>query len=136
MPRIASVQFSTAGKIYDFIAADLDLAPGDKVIVETERGISLGYIVTAPAEREQSDALAGLASIRRKATPEDLFIVKSNALKEKEAYNFCVSRIMERSMPMKLVQVEYLFDGSKAIFFFTADGRVDFRELVKDLAHT
>ena len=136
MPRIATVQFNTAGKIYDFIASDLDLSPGDKVIVETERGICLGFIVSAPAEREQSEALASLSSIRRKATAEDLFTVKSNTLKEKEAYVFCVSRIMERSMPMKLVQVEYLFDGSKAIFFFTADGRVDFRELVKDLAHT
>ena len=136
MPRIATVQFNTAGKIFDFNASDLDLAPGDKVIVENEKGISLGHVVSAPSERELIDANGNLAAIRRKATDEDLFTVKSNALKEKEAYNFCINRIMERGMPMKLVQVEYLFDGSKAIFFFTADGRVDFRELVKDLAHT
>lgn len=136
MPRIASIQFITAGKMYDFNAGDLDIAPGDKVVVETERGLGLGSVVIAPAEREPGEATASLATIRRKATPEDLATQDRNAAKEKEAYDFCLKRIMERSMQMKLVRVEYLFDGSKAVFFFTADGRVDFRDLVKDLAHT
>jgi cell fate regulator YaaT (PSP1 superfamily) len=136
LPRIASIQFINAGKMYDFSAGDLDIAPGDKVVVETERGLGLGSVVRGPAEREQSDTTAPLATIRRKATQEDLATLERNAAKEKEAYDFCLKRIMERSMQMKLVRVEYLFDGSKAVFFFTADGRVDFRDLVKDLAHT
>ncbi len=136
MPRIATIQFITAGKMYDFNAGDLDIGPGDKVVVETERGLGLGSVVTAPAEREANDSPANLAMIRRKATPEDLLTLERNAIREKEAYDFCLKRIMERGMQMKLVRVEYLFDGSKAVFFFTADGRVDFRDLVKDLAHT
>ncbi len=136
MPRIASIQFITAGKMYDFNVGDLDIAPGDKVVVETERGFGLGSVVRGPVEREPGEATASLSTIRRKATPEDLATLERNAVKEKEAYDFCLKRIMERSMQMKLVRVEYLFDGSKAVFFFTADGRVDFRDLVKDLAHT
>lgn len=136
MPRIATIQFITAGKMYDFNAGDLDLSPGDKVVVETERGLGLGSVVTAPIEREAGETQANLAMIRRTATPEDLLTVERNSIREKEAYDFCLKRIMERGMQMKLVRVEYLFDGSKAVFFFTADGRVDFRDLVKDLAHT
>ena len=135
MPRIVIIQFITAGKLYDFDAGDLDIVPGDKVIVETERGLSIGSVVKAPIECNETDPPAVLTPIRRKATPEDLVTLERNAIKEKEAHDFCMKRIMERSMQMKLVRVEYLFDGSKAIFFFTADGRVDFRDLVKDLAH-
>ncbi|MBI2354924.1 MAG: stage 0 sporulation family protein [Deltaproteobacteria bacterium] len=136
MSRIVTIQFITAGKLYDFNAGDLDIAPGDKVIVETERGLGLGSVVSGPVDRKQGETPAGLATIRRKATPEDLVTLERNIGKEKEAYEFCLRRIMERGMQMKLVRVEYLFDGSKAVFFFTADGRVDFRDLVKDLAHT
>jgi len=136
LPRIVIIQFITAGKLYDFNAADLDLSPGDQVIVETERGLSIGSVVKAPLERPEDETTTTLATIRRKATPEDLVTLEQNAIKEKEAHDFCIKRIMERGMQMKLVQVEYLFDGSKAIFFFTADGRVDFRDLVKDLAHS
>jgi cell fate regulator YaaT (PSP1 superfamily) len=136
LPRIASIQFLTAGKLYDFNAGDLDIAPPDRVIVETERGLGIGSVVSGPTDRAESDIPANLATIRRKATPEDLATLERNIRKEKEAYDFCLKRIMERGMQMKLVRVEYLFDGSKAVFFFTADGRVDFRDLVKDLAHT
>ena len=136
MPRIATIQFLTAGKMYDFNAGNLDISPGDKVVVETERGLGLGSVVTAPDEREADDNQPNLATIRRKATPEDMLTMERNTIREKEAYDFCIKRIMERGMQMKLVRVEYLFDGSKAVFFFTADGRVDFRDLVKDLAHT
>lgn len=136
MPRIAIIQFITAGKLYDFNAGDLDIAPGDKVIVETERGLGLGSVVKGPVEIAESDPPVVLAPIRRKATPEDLVTLERNSRKEQEARDFCIKRIMERGMQMKLVRVEYLFDGSKAIFFFTADGRVDFRDLVKDLAHS
>lgn len=135
VPRIISVQFSAASKLYNFNAADIEIAVGDRVVVETERGLSIAVVMTGPVEL---DAGSGekLVTIIRKATFEDLATVERNAQKEKEAYDFCLRRIVERNMQMKLVKVEYLFDGSKAVFFFTADGRVDFRDLVKDLAHT
>jgi cell fate regulator YaaT (PSP1 superfamily) len=136
LPRIASIQFLPAGKLYDFDAGDLDIKPADRVIVETERGLGIGSVVSGPVERKQDDLPCTLATIRRKATQEDLATLERNNRKEKEAYDFCLKRIMERGMQMKLVRVEYLFDASKAVFFFTADGRVDFRDLVKDLAHT
>ncbi|HLO24469.1 MAG TPA: stage 0 sporulation family protein, partial [Geobacteraceae bacterium] len=136
MVKIVKVQFNTAGKLYDFNAAGLDLKPGDRVIVETERGKSIASVVVGSLEFPEELAHEGLKSILRKALPEDLAAAARNAAKEKEAHVFCLARIKERGMTMKLVRVEYLFDGSKAIFYFTADGRVDFRELVKDLAHT
>jgi cell fate regulator YaaT (PSP1 superfamily) len=135
LPRIVKIQFHPAGKLYDFNAGTLDIQPGERVIVETERGKSIGTVVVAPREFAEADAPEGLKSLLRRALPEDMEAASRNAAKEKEAYDFCLAKIKERSMEMKLVRVEYLFDGSKAIFYFTADGRVDFRELVKDLAH-
>ncbi len=136
MVKIVKVQFNIAGKLYDFNAAGLDLKRGDKVIVETERGKSIASVVIESLDFPKEHIHEGLKSILRKALPEDLEAAARNAAKEKEAHVFCLARIKERGMTMKLVRVEYLFDGSKAIFYFTADGRVDFRELVKDLAHT
>jgi cell fate regulator YaaT (PSP1 superfamily) len=136
LARIVKVQFNTAGKLYDFNAGNLELKAGDKVIVETERGKSIASVVVGPMEFAAEHVHEGLKSILRKALPDDLEAARRNAAKEKEAYAFCLNRIKERGMTMKLVKVEYLFDGSKAIFYFTADGRVDFRELVKDLAHS
>jgi len=136
LPRIVTLQFTAAGKMYDFNAGDLELTPRDKVLVETERGVAIASVIRAPAERSADDLPSDLVTVMRIATPEDMETLKRNALKEKEAYDFCNKRIMERAMQMKLVRVEYLFDCSKAIFYFTADGRVDFRVLVKDLAHT
>jgi cell fate regulator YaaT (PSP1 superfamily) len=136
LPRIVTLQFTAAGKMYDFNAGDLELAPRDRVLVETERGVAIASVIRAPAERSVDDVPPDLVTVMRVATPEDMETLKRNALKEKEAYDFCNKRIMERAMQMKLVRVEYLFDCSKAIFYFTADGRVDFRVLVKDLAHT
>ena len=135
MPRIISVQFSTASKLYDFNAAEIEIAVGDRVVVETERGLSIAQVVRGPVERE-AGAAEKLITIKRKATFEDLATLERNRQKEHEAFDFCLRRIVERSMQMKLVRVEYQFDGSKAVFYFTADGRVDFRDLVKDLAHT
>jgi len=135
LPRIISVQFSTASKLYDFSAADIDIAVGDRVVVETERGLSVAQVMCAPVERE-SGSSEKLITIKRKATLDDLATLDRNKQKEQEAFEFCLRRIVERSMQMKLVRVEYQFDGSKAVFYFTADGRVDFRDLVKDLAHT
>jgi cell fate regulator YaaT (PSP1 superfamily) len=134
--RIVKLQFNTAGKLYDFNAGALDLKAGDRVIVETERGKSIATVVVPSVEIADEHLPEGLKTITRKAFPEDLEAAARNAIKEKESYDFCLARIKERGMAMKLVRVEYLYDGSKAIFYFTADGRVDFRELVKDLAHT
>lgn len=136
MIRVVSIQFNVAGKMYDFNACTLDVKPGDRVVVETERGISLGTVVTMPAEKEKSQFSHPLAQIQRILGPDDEKTLLHHARREKEAYDVCLRRIKERGMDMKLVRVEHLFDGSKAIFYFTADGRIDFRELVKDLAHT
>jgi len=135
LPRIVAIEFSIAGKLYDFDAGNLDLATGDKVVVETERGLSIGTVLRGPAERTEG-VPENLVAIRRKATPDDMATQERNRQLEKSAFDFCLKRIMERGMQMKLVRVEYQFDSSKAVFYFTADGRVDFRDLVKDLAHT
>jgi cell fate regulator YaaT (PSP1 superfamily) len=135
LPRIISVQFSTASKLYDFNSAEMDIAVGDRVVVETERGLSIAQVMRGPVEKE-AGAAEKLVTIKRKATFDDLATLERNRQKEHEAFDFCLRRIVERNMQMKLVRVEYQFDGSKAVFYFTADGRVDFRDLVKDLAHT
>ncbi len=135
MTKVVKIQFQTAGKLYDFGIGNNDVKKGDKVIVETERGKSIGTIVSGPVETDDGNIPEGFKNIIRKAQPADLQAAAGNAAKEKEAHDFCLARIKERGMEMKLVRVEYLFDGSKAIFYFTADGRIDFRELVKDLAH-
>jgi cell fate regulator YaaT (PSP1 superfamily) len=121
--------------MYDFNAGSLEFKPGDRVIVETERGKSIGIVAVPPREFADADVPEGIKNVMRKAHPEDLEAAARNAAKEKDAFAFCLAKIKERGMEMKLVRVEYLFDGSKAVFYFTADGRVDFRELVKDLAH-
>jgi cell fate regulator YaaT (PSP1 superfamily) len=133
--NVVKIQFYTAGKLYDFNAGNLDLQPGDKVIVETERGRSVATVVIAPRQYTEAESPEGLKTVMRMALPEDLEASTRNATREKEAFDFCLAKIKERGMEMKLIRVEYLYDGSKAIFYFTADGRVDFRELVKDLAH-
>jgi cell fate regulator YaaT (PSP1 superfamily) len=135
LARIVKIQFTTAGKLYDFGVGKTELKPGDRVMVETERGKSIGQVVAGPTDVEDSLVPEGTKQVQRLAEPADLATLAANTAKEKEAHKFCLNRIKERVMDMKLVKVEYLFDGSKAIFYFTADGRVDFRELVKDLAH-
>lgn len=135
MTRIVPIKFRTAGKQYHFNAGDLELSPGQSVIVETDRGRALGTVVTAPREVPPAETPDNLKNVVRHATDEDLALAENSATREKEAFRFCLERIKARNMEMKLVRAEYLFDGSKIIFYFTADGRVDFRELVKDLAH-
>jgi cell fate regulator YaaT (PSP1 superfamily) len=133
--RLVSVKFRTAGRLYDFHAGDFNLSPGDRVVLETDRGRTLGTVVHPPREIPRTEAPDNLKSVIRPATEEDLTLALNFTAREKEAYRFCRQRIQDRRMEMKLVRAEYLFDGSKIIFYFTADGRVDFRELVKDLAH-
>lgn len=132
--RLVSVSFHCAGKIFDFDPLEFALAPGDKVIVETERGRALGTVVCAPKETPAEEAPPKLKSILRIATDSDLAMAAANTEKEIEAVSFCRQRIRERELEMKLVRAEYLFDGSKVLFYFTADGRIDFRDLVRDLA--
>jgi cell fate regulator YaaT (PSP1 superfamily) len=135
MTRIVSIKFRTAGKHYDFNAGNLTLAPGEQVIVETDRGRALGIVVNQPRELPEGETPERLKNVLRPASNMDLALAADSAGKEKEAFRFCLERIQARRMEMKLIRAEYLFDASKIIFYFTADGRVDFRELVKDLAH-
>lgn len=136
MPRIVSLSFATAGKLYDFDAKEFDLKAGDSVIVETERGKGIATVQSAVQQRDSETLPPNLSPVLRKATEEDFAIMERIKQKEEEAFVECSKKISERQMDMKLVRVEYQFDESKAVFFFTADGRVDFRDLVKDLAHT
>ncbi len=135
MATIIKVQFHKAGKLYDFLPGDLELQQNELVIVETDRGKTIGQVIKGPLTLDDGEIPEGIKTVLRKARPEDLQSAEKNRAKEKNAFDFCLGRIKERGMEMKLVKVEYLFDGSKAIFYFTADGRIDFRELVKDLAH-
>ncbi|HZV81288.1 MAG TPA: stage 0 sporulation family protein [Geobacteraceae bacterium] len=135
MITIVKVQFHTAEKLYDFNSAGLELSPGDRVIVETDRGRSMAIVATAPAQIPEELAPESIKSILRKANQADIEAAERNTAREKETFEFCQAKIAERNLEMKLVKVEYVYDGSKAVFYFTADGRIDFRDLVKDLAH-
>lgn len=134
MVEVVGVRFKRAGKIYYFSSGDLALKAEDKVIVETARGIEFGDLVIPPRYIEEDTVVSPLKPVIRKATPEDERIVEENNAKEKEAFQICLKKIEDHQLPMKLVDVEYTFDCNKIIFSFTAEGRVDFRELVKDLA--
>lgn len=135
MTRIVPLKFQQAGRQYKFNAQSLELKSGDKVIVETDRGRAMAIVVIPPREIPDNEAPEGLKNILRTATEEDLALAETNTAREKDAYRQCVERIKSRKLEMKMVRAEYAFDGSKIIFYFTADGRIDFRELVKDLAH-
>lgn len=135
MTRIVAVKFQTAGRHYDFNALSYELDKGAQVIVETDRGRAMGTVVAPPHEVADEKAPGGLKTILRLATEEDLALAETNAAREKDAHRHCMERIKARQLEMKLVRAEYAFDGSKILFYFTADGRIDFRELVKDLAH-
>lgn len=132
--KVVGVRFKKAGKIYYFDPLEFEIKLYDKVIVETARGLEYGEVVVAPKWVDEEDVVPPLKSVVRLATQEDTERVKENKEKEKEAYQICLKKIEEHELPMKLIDVEYTFDVSKIIFYFTAEGRVDFRELVKDLA--
>ncbi|WP_206811350.1 PSP1 domain-containing protein [Paradesulfitobacterium ferrireducens] len=134
MIEVVGVRFRSAGKIYYFAPGDLQLEAGDKVIVETARGVEFGEIVIAPRSVSEEEIVLPLKQVLRKAGAEDERMVEQNKAREKEAFQICLKKISDHKLPMKLIDVEYTFDGNKIIFSFTAEGRVDFRELVKDLA--
>lgn len=135
MVNIVGVRFKKTCKIYDFFTNNLELKVKDMVIVETERGMSLGRIVYGPVERDETSYKQGLKKVIRKVDENDIERLEFNKEKEGDAFKICSDKIKKYSLPMKLVGVEYLFDTSKAIFSFISEDRVDFRELVKDLAN-
>ena len=131
---VVGVRFKKAGKIYYFDPDEQQLVRDDGVIVETARGVEYGQVVTGPLEVEEDEVVAPLKKVIRKATEEDRRQLLANKEKEEKAFKIGLEKIAAHNLPMKLVGVEQTFDGSKIIFYFTAEGRIDFRELVKDLA--
>lgn len=134
MTKVIGVRFRTAGKIYFFAPGKFDIKQGDIVIVETARGVEFGRVVSGPREVEDEEVVQPLKSVIRPANDQDRKTVEKNKQKEKEAFKICLEKIRKHKLEMKLIDVEYTFDGNKILFYFTADGRIDFRELVKDLA--
>lgn len=134
MTRIIGVRFRPAGKIYYFAPGKFHIKKGQQVIVETARGVEFGHVVIGPKEVEDDQITQPLKSVIRLATNEDRRIEERNREKEKEAFQICLEKIRKHKLEMKLIDAEYTFDNNKVLFYFTADGRIDFRELVKDLA--
>lgn len=134
MVTIVGVRFKKAGKIYYFLPGEETLTIDDGVIVETARGVEYGTVVIAPKEVAKDSLVMPVKEVMRKATPKDLQQLEKNEEREEKAFAICLEKIAKRKLPMKLINVEYTFDMNKIVFFFTADGRIDFRELVKDLA--
>lgn len=134
MAIVVGVRFKRAGKIYYFDPGGFALKVADKVIVETARGVEFGEVVIAPRDVAEDDLVLPLKTVIRLGNEEDIKRVEDNLVKQKEAFEICSQKIREHGLPMKLIDVEYTFDNSKIIFYFTAEGRVDFRELVKNLA--
>ncbi len=134
MTKIIGVRFRNMGKVYYFGPKSLNIKAGDHVIVETARGVEYGHVVLGPREVEESRIVQPLKEVIRLATPKDDAREESNRRKEKEAFQICQKKIAAHNLEMKLIDAEYTFDNNKVLFYFTADGRVDFRELVKDLA--
>lgn len=136
MVKVVGVRFKDTGKTYYFDPSGFSVEKGEAVIVETARGLECGFAASGVKEVEEDEIVSPLKPIKRIATYEDVQRLEKNREAEKEAYDICQGKIEEHKLDMNLTDVEYTFDGSKIIFYFTADGRVDFRELVKDLAST
>lgn len=134
MPTVVGIRFKKACKIYYFDPAESGVQKGDNAIVETARGIEFGEVVIGPREIDEKQIVSPLKPVMRKATAEDDLKLTENKIREKEAFNICLRKIKNHELPMRLIDVEFTFDVNKIIFYFTADGRIDFRELVKDLA--
>ena len=134
MTKVIGVRFRKAGKVYYFSPGDNEIKNGDHAIVETARGVEYGYVVLGSHEVEDKKVVQPLKPVLRMASPEDEEIERTNKEKEKEAFRICLEKIKKHELEMKLIDTEYTFDNNKILFYFTADGRIDFRELVKDLA--
>lgn len=136
MPKTVGVSFRTGGKVYLYDPEGLPLVPGDEVVVPAARGVGFGRVVTPIREVPEGDLDEPLKKVMRRASDRDKARQKENMQKKEEAYRTARRLIQKHELPMKLVDVDYVFDGSSIVFYFTAEGRVDFRELVKDLAST
>lgn len=134
MIKVVGVRFRSAGKIYYFAPGKQKIEKGMHVIVETARGVEYGTVLIAPREVKEESVIQPLKPVIRVATAEDDKTEEKNKAKEKEAFRICLEKIAKHKLEMKLVEAEYTFDNNKLLFYFTADGRIDFRELVKDLA--
>ncbi|MDD4188590.1 MAG: stage 0 sporulation family protein [Eubacteriales bacterium] len=134
MTQVVGVRFKSVGKVYYFDPGELDIKQGNHVIVETVRGVEFGDVVIAGREVGEEEIVSPLKKVMRIADEKDIKTEEENKRKEKEAFDTCLEKIKKHNLEMKLVDVEYTFDNNKILFYFTADGRVDFRELVKDLA--
>lgn len=134
MVKVVGVRFRNAGKIYYFAPEDLQIEIGQHVIVETARGVEYGQVVIGIREVSEESVVLPLKPVIRIATPEDDKKEQENKEKEKKAFEICMEKIKKHGLEMKLIETEYTFDNNKVLFYFTADGRIDFRELVKDLA--
>ena len=134
MIKIIGVRFRNVGKVYYFNPKELKIKAGDHVIVETARGVEYGTVVLGPKEVEDSKVVQPLKDVIRLATQKDDNREENNRRKEREAFQICQQKIKAHNLEMKLIEAEYTFDNNKVLFYFTADGRIDFRELVKDLA--
>ena len=134
MVKVVGVRFRNAGKIYYFGPGKLDIHAGMHVIVETARGVEMGTVMTEPKGVSEEEVIQPLKPVIRIATEADEKTVAKNREKEKDAFRICLEKIAKHKLDMKLVEAEYTFDNNKLLFYFTADGRIDFRELVKDLA--
>ena len=134
MVKVIGVRFRTAGKVYFFDPLDFEIKRGDNVIVETARGIEFGKVMGGVTEVEDDKVIQPLKPVIRIANQRDIEQEAANKEKEKEAFKICLEKIRKHELEMKLIDAEYTFDNNKVLFYFTADGRIDFRELVKDLA--
>ena len=134
MIKVIGVRFRTAGKVYFFDPLGYEIKRGDHVIVDTARGVEFGTVVGDPKEVEDDKVIQPLKPVLRIATQKDVEQEAANKVKEKEAFKICLEKIRKHGLAMKLIDAEYTFDNNKVLFYFTADGRIDFRELVKDLA--
>ena len=134
MVKVIGVRFRRVGKIYYFDPLDMEIKQGDHVIVETARGVEYGYVVLGIREVAEDKVILPLKPVLRIATPKDDEQELNNKSKEKDAFKICLEKIKKHGLEMKLIDAEYTFDNNKVLFYFTADGRIDFRELVKDLA--
>ena len=134
MTKVIGVRFRDNGKIYYFSGGDLGVKVGHSVIVETARGVEYGRVVLGDREVEEEKIISTLKPVLRIATEEDEKIHKNNQKKSKDAFKICLEKIQKHGLDMKLIYCEYTFDNKKVLFYFTAEGRIDFRELVKDLA--
>ena len=132
--KVVGVRFRQAGKVYYFDPLEFDIKQGSNVIVETARGVEFGYVVMGIRDLPEEKITQPLKPVLRPATEEDVKTQEANAAREKEAFKVCLEKIRKHNLEMKLIDSEYTFDNNKLLFYFTADGRVDFRELVKDLA--